>query len=115
MSDQMAMNSSESADVARAARPGERPSDRPDRGGQLADSLWSVGEVSAYLQLSTHSVYKMTARKASVRIPHIRIGGKLRFRRVDVDRWLSLLTVSNLDTLTKMRGLASKGKHGNDP
>ena len=39
------------------------------------------------------SVYKMTARKAAVRIPHIRIGGKLRFRQSDIDRWLTLLTV----------------------
>jgi len=56
----------------------------------------------------------MTARKASVRIPHIRIGGKLRFRRSTIDEWLSLLTVSNLDTLTKVRSALRKGTHGHD-
>jgi excisionase family DNA binding protein len=79
-----------------------------------AEPLWDVADVGAYLQLSTNAVYKMTARKAAVRIPHIRIGGKLRFRQSDVDRWLTLLTVSNLDVLSKMRGQISRVTHGND-
>jgi hypothetical protein len=45
----------------------------------------------------------MTARKAAVRIPHIRIGGKLRFRQSDVDQWLRLLTTSNMEALSQMR------------
>src|SRR5687767_7639070 len=108
-------NTNANALPTRAARPALRTGERPEVAASAGDALWAVAEVAAYLQLSTHAVYKMTARKASVRIPHIRIGGKLRFRRSDVDRWLSLLTVSNLDTLTKMRGMASKGHHGHDP
>jgi excisionase family DNA binding protein len=60
------------------------------------------------------AIYKMTARKAAVRIPYVRIGGKLRFRRSDVERWLSLLTVSNLDTLARVRQAVSKVTHGNN-
>ena len=77
-------------DSPRAARHGDRPEDRAgahpraDRG-----SLWAIADVSAYLQVPVSSIYKMTARKAVVRIPHIRIGGKLRFRPSDIDRWLT--------------------------
>lgn len=94
----------ESSKAPRAARPGDRPEDRPganpraDRG-----SLWDIAEVSAYLRIPVSSVYRMTARKARVRIPHIRIGGTLRFRQSDVDQWLTLLTTSNIEALSKMR------------
>jgi hypothetical protein len=58
------------------------------------------------------SIYKMTARKAAVRIPHIRIGASLRFRKSGIDRWLTLLTVSNIEALGKMRQKVSKVTHG---
>jgi hypothetical protein len=54
----------------------------------------------------------MTGPKASVRIPHIRIGGLLRFRPSDVEQWLTLLTVSNIDTLARMRDASRKATHG---
>lgn len=92
-----------------AARPEDRPALRPD-----APGLWAVDQVAAYLQVSVHAVYKMTARKAVVRIPHIRIGGKLRFRPSDIDRWLTLLTVSNLEVLSRMRRHLSQVYHGHD-
>lgn len=41
-------------------------------------SLWNIADLSAYLQIPVSSIYKMTARQAAVRIPHIRIGGTLR-------------------------------------
>lgn len=66
-------------------------------------SLWTIQDVSRYLSVPVSSLYKMTARKAVLRIPHIRIGGKVRFRQADIDRWLQLLTVSNLEVLAKMR------------
>jgi hypothetical protein len=62
-----------------------------------------------------HSIYKMTARKAAIKIPHIRIGGKLRFRQADVDRWLTLLTVSNVEHLSRMRQKASQVTHAHYP
>jgi len=99
----------------RAARPVDRPEDRTganpraDRG-----SLWDIAEVSAYLQIPVSSVYRMTARKARVRIPHIRIGATLRFRQSDVDQWLTLLTTSNIEALSKMRQKVSKVTHADD-
>ena len=105
--------------LARAAQPEVRPGLRTE--GQLdardasrfEDSLWDIDDVSEYLRIPISSIYKMTARKASVRIPCIRIGGSLRFRRVDIDRWLAVLTVSNLDTLLKAKQKALKVAHGN--
>ncbi|HLG56866.1 MAG TPA: helix-turn-helix domain-containing protein [Vicinamibacterales bacterium] len=101
-------------DPDRAAQAALRPALRPEAGPDQGDHLWAIAEVSDYLQISVSSLYKMTARKAAVRIPHIRIGGKLRFRRSDIDQWLTLLTVSNLDTLTKMRTALAKRTHGHD-
>ena len=101
-------------DAPRAARPGDRPGDRTGVTRRLAGSLWDIADVSAYLQVPVSSIYKMTARKAPVRIPHIRIGGKLRFRQPDLDQWLTLLTTSNIEALAKMRQKVSKANHGDD-
>ena len=93
----------------RAARPGHRPGDRTGATRRLGGgSLWDIADVSEYLQIPVSSIYKMTARKAPVRIPHIRIGGKLRFRQSDVDQWLTLLTTSNNEALSKMRQKVSR-------
>ncbi len=98
----------------RAARTAPRPVVRT--GDPVPDgALWGVVEVGSYLGISYHAIYRMTGRKAAVHIPHIRIGGKLRFRKADVDRWLTLLTVSNLETLSKMRQKASQVNHANHP
>lgn len=103
-------------DLTRAARPGDRPGDRTGANQRIGGgSLWDIADVSEYLQIPVSSIYKMTARKAPVRIPHIRIGGKLRFRQADVDQWLTLLTTSNIEALSKMRQKVSKVNHGNDP
>ena len=100
--------------VARpVVRPGDRPEDRPETSQAEADHLWDVAGAAAYLQVPTSAIYKMTARKAAVRIPHIRLGGKLRFRRADVDRWLTLLTTSNVDALARVRSKTQQVIHGN--
>jgi excisionase family DNA binding protein len=106
----------ETRDMPRAARPEDRPAVRTaaDRRADI-DPVWDVADVSAFLQVPTSSIYKMTAKKAVVRIPHIRIGGKLRFRRSDIDRWLTLLTTSNLEVLSKMRQKVSEVNHAHDP
>src|SRR5258707_14340468 len=94
-----------SREEPRAARPADRPAHRPEgeQRSNAAPEIWDVAGVSAYLQIPVSSIYKMTARKAVVRIPHIRIGGTLRFRHADVDRWLTLLTTSNIEALSKTR------------
>jgi excisionase family DNA binding protein len=63
--------------------------------------LWTIREAAEYLRLPISAIYKMTCAKARLRIPHIRIAGRLRFRRADLDEWLALLTVSNLEVLRK--------------
>ena len=99
----------------RTARTGDRPEDRTGANPRAGNgSLWDIADVSAYLQIPVSSIYKMTARKAAVRIPHIRIGGTLRFRQSDVDRWLTLLTTSNIEALSKMRQKVSQVTHAHD-
>ena len=106
---------SRTARKPRAARTGDRPEDRTGANPRAGNgSLWDIADVSAYLQIPVSSIYKMTARKAPVRIPHIRIGGKLRFRQSDVDRWLTLLTTSNIEALSKMRQKVSQVTHAHD-
>jgi excisionase family DNA binding protein len=63
--------------------------------------VWTIQEAAEYLSVPVNSLYKMTGLKARLRVPHIRIAGRLRFRRSDLDRWLDLLSVSNLDVLAK--------------
>src|SRR3970282_242821 len=102
----------ETRDSPRTARTGDRPEDRTGANPRAGNgSLWDIADVSAYLQIPVSSIYKMTARKAAVRIPHIRIGGTLRFRQSDVDRWLTLLTTSNIEALSKMRQKVSLVTH----
>ncbi|MBI4450277.1 helix-turn-helix domain-containing protein [Candidatus Uhrbacteria bacterium] len=80
----------------------------------LPDRLWNIREVAEYLSVPVASVYKMTCATARLRIPHVKISGKLRFRRRDVDEWLELLTVSNVDVLRKVARSARRN-HGVDP
>lgn len=62
--------------------------------------LWSIDDVAAYLGIPKMAVYKMTSART---IPHVKLGGRVRFRQADIDRWLDLLTVSNLDILEKAK------------
>ena len=71
-----------------------------------AEALWSIGDAAAYLGIPKMSVYKMTSAGT---IPHLKLGGRLRFRKADIDRWLDLLLVSNLETLAKAKRLATRG------
>jgi excisionase family DNA binding protein len=71
-----------------------------------ATGVWTIQEAAAYLSLPVNGLYKMTGPKARLRVPHIRIAGRLRFRKSDLDRWLDVLTVSNLDVLAKARRTA---------
>src|SRR5687768_14657654 len=96
-------------DLPRTTRPSDRPALRTEdettssTDPEALDALWDVAGVAAYLRIPVSSVYKMTARRASLRIPHIRIGGKLRFRRADIEQWLTLLSTSSLTALSTLR------------
>lgn len=65
--------------------------------------LWGIEEVSCYLGIPESSIYKMTAKGV---IPHVKLGGRVRFRQADIDRWLDLLVVSNMKTLTRAKEAA---------
>lgn len=75
---------------------------------QHEETLWSIEDVAAYLRVPVGAVYKMTAKTARTRIPHVKIGSRLRFRKADIDRWLDLLAVSNLETLDKAKRAATR-------
>ena len=66
------------------------------------NALWKIHDVAEYLGVPLSSIYKMTAPKSSLRIPHVRISGRVRFRKADIDQWLELLTVSSNDILVKI-------------
>jgi excisionase family DNA binding protein len=65
--------------------------------------LWKISDVAQYLGVPLSSVYKMTGPKSVLRIPHLRIAGKVRFRKADIDQWLDLLIVSNNDLMGKLK------------
>ena len=65
--------------------------------------LWKISDVAQYLGIPLSSVYKMTGPKSALRIPHIRIAGKVRFRKVDIDHWLDQLMVSTNDLFARFR------------
>jgi excisionase family DNA binding protein len=65
--------------------------------------LWGIEEVASYLGIPESSIYKMTSRGV---IPHVKLGGRVRFRQADIDRWLDLLVVSNMKTLTRAKEIA---------
>jgi excisionase family DNA binding protein len=64
--------------------------------------LWKISDVAQYLGIPLSSVYKMTGPKSALRIPHVRIAGKVRFRKADIDQWLDLLTVSSNNLMAKL-------------
>lgn len=68
------------------------------------ECLWKISDVAQYLGIPLSSVYKMTGPKAVLRIPHIRIAGKVRFRKDDIDLWLNQLMVATSGLFAKLRG-----------
>jgi excisionase family DNA binding protein len=54
--------------------------------GELGGRLLTAKEVGELLQLNTSWVLDAARRNA---IPHIRLGRYVRFRRIDIETWLS--------------------------
>ena len=52
----------------------------------LNDSLMTPDEIARYLRVSKSMMYKLVAGSA---IPHIHVGRILRFRKSEVDRWMT--------------------------
>jgi excisionase family DNA binding protein len=75
--------------------------------------LWKISDVAQYLGIPLSGVYKMTGPKSALRIPHVRIAGKLRFRKTDIDRWLAALTYSSVKILENANAEAKRYENGN--
>jgi hypothetical protein len=54
----------------------------------------------------------MTGRVGDLHIPHLKLAGRLRFRKTDIDRWLETLAVSNVELLDKVRRKAQEVADG---
>lgn len=59
----------------------------PDDSRQ-AFEIMTVEEVAQYLRLPASSVYKMTCPSAELQLPHLKVGGRLRFIKADIDDFL---------------------------
>lgn len=81
---------------------------RPMREATGGDSLWGIADVALYLGVPRSAIYKMTAPKSRNPIPHFKLGRLLRFRKADIDAWLSLWAVSPVDALSRAQRLARK-------
>ena len=48
-------------------------------------ALWTVKQLMTYTQLSKGHIYRLTGEQ---RIPFVRVGNAVRFRKTDIDAWL---------------------------
>jgi len=60
---------------------------------RIESPLLSVPEAAAYLGMSKDWVYE----RLKTLIPHVKIGGALRFRKEDVDRYIASQTVAPMN------------------
>ena len=64
-----------------------RPSTEAPSDDNLAEPLWTIEQLTRYLQISVKSVYNWrTKREGPVAV---RVGGHLRWKRREVERWLA--------------------------
>ena len=74
----------EAADAAKALAIAAEAAESTPR--QESGQLLTVDDLSKFLQVPKSWVYD---NYRALRIPHIKIGNKLRFRRAEVDYWLN--------------------------
>jgi len=86
----------------------KHPSDASGGTSSRPGRLLRLEEAADYLQVTMSAIYKMTGPSARLRIPHVRLGGRIRFRQEDLDRWVLLQRLSNVETLEKVRRAAEK-------
>jgi excisionase family DNA binding protein len=82
---------------------------RKRRKAMTEQYLWKTPDVAQYLGIPLSSVYKMTGPKSAIRMPHIRIAGKVRFRKTDIDRWLDQFLISTKDLFAKLSSNNPRG------
>jgi excisionase family DNA binding protein len=61
--------------------------------------LLSIDQVSQYLDLSVHTIYRMVSKR---RIPYVKMGRLTKFDRCEIDKWIAShsVKISRLHTLT---------------
>jgi excisionase family DNA binding protein len=52
--------------------------------------LWTCEELAKHFNCSTHKIYKDVKKNL---IPHIKIGGAIRFNPVIIDKWINQNTI----------------------
>jgi excisionase family DNA binding protein len=52
--------------------------------------LMSIDQVSQYLDLSVHTIYRMVSQR---RIPYVKMGRLTKFDRAEIDKWIALHSV----------------------
>ena len=60
----------------------------------VTSPLLSVAEAASYLGMSKDWVYE----RLKALVPHVKIGGALKFRREDLDRYIASQTVAPMNT-----------------
>lgn len=55
----------------------------------MAESLMDVKELAAYLRLNEQTIYRKIEKKT---IPFVKVGGVVRFKREDIEKWLEKTT-----------------------
>jgi predicted DNA-binding transcriptional regulator AlpA len=61
---------------------------------ELNEELMMVGDVAQFLQVKNSWIYGRTRRRGKARLPHIKLGKYLRFRKAEILRWLEELQES---------------------
>ena len=79
----------------------------------LETNFMTVHELSLYLNIKEKTVYHLVALGE---IPHYRIGKLVRFRRGEIDAWISTKKArpgaERIEAITRSAILASEGKPG---
>lgn len=53
-----------------------------------SSNLWDVEQASVFLNIPKSSVYQLIFHGKTNGFPYLKIGQRVRFRRLDVERWL---------------------------
>ena len=60
--------------------------------------ILTVKQLASYLQMDEHTIYRLAK---SGKIPAIKIGAKLRFKKDLIDKWIEEKSISNIKKETK--------------
>ncbi len=75
----------------------------------MSDEILTVDEVAALLKVGDKTVYTMAQRGE---IPAFKVREQWRFRRADIDEWISRQTAAKLKTGAKAKPRGGKARTG---